>query len=76
MFYLCSSSLLVNRATAESWRIVYDSEDLPCISEGGQYFHMNWGWGPGYNNWCVAGDFTGDGTRYNNWLRILVNVRP
>jgi hypothetical protein len=47
-----------------------------CISEGGQYFHMNWGWGPGYNNWCVAGDFTGDGTRYNNWLRILVNVRP
>ncbi len=50
-----------------------------CICGGNTAYHMNWGWGGGWNGWFSLGNLRPDPNSsdvYNNWLRARVGVRP
>lgn len=53
----------------------YDENGYVNGGYGYVLFHMNWGWGEGYNMYCGLNDFSVNGNSYNYQRKMIYGIR-
>ncbi len=59
-----------------SYSTWYNRENGQCMQYTAKNFHMNWGWGESYNNWCAIFNLSGGGSNFNSYLNATYGMRP